>query len=105
VTVYVDDSLIPAKVGRFTSRWSHLFADTQDELHAFAASIGLKRSWFQPGKAFGGKPSHLWHYDVTEPKRQQAIKAGAKSVTWREAAEIMRARREREATAGGPTDA
>lgn len=94
MTVYVDDSHIPARVGRLNARWSHLFADTQDELHAFAASIGLKRSWFQPGKPRpDGTPSHLWHYDVTDSKREQAIHAGAQPVTWREAAEIMRRRR------------
>ena len=27
----------------------HLVADTVDELHMFAQSIGLKRSWFQDG--------------------------------------------------------
>lgn len=49
VTVYVDDSLIPAKVGHSTSRWPHLFADTEEELHAFAHILGLHREWFQPG--------------------------------------------------------
>ena len=47
MTVYVDDARIPARVGRWDSSWSHLFADTQDELHAFAARLGLRRSWFQ----------------------------------------------------------
>lgn len=43
MTVYVDDMPIPA-------RWSHLMADTDEELHRFAASIGLRRSWAQyPG--------------------------------------------------------
>lgn len=96
MTVYVDDSHIPARVGRLTAKWSHLFADTQDELHAFAASIGLKRSWFQAGKPRpDGTPSDLWHYDVTDSKREQAIAAGAKAVTWRESVQIMRERRER----------
>lgn len=95
MTVYVDDSRIPAKVGRITARWSHLFADTQDELHAFAASIGLKRSWFQPGRPGpGGKPSDLWHYDVTESKREQAIAAGAQPITWRESVQVIKRRRE-----------
>ena len=96
MTVYVDDARIPARVGRHDSRWSHLIADSQDELHAFAASIGLKRSWFQPGRPVAGKPSHLWHYDVTDGKRQQAIAAGAVPVTWREMGDITRARRQRE---------
>lgn len=78
MTVYVDNARIPARVGRIRARWSHLFADTQEELHAFALSIGLKRTWFQPGRPVNGRPSRHWHYDVTESKRQAAIAAGAK---------------------------
>ncbi len=89
MAVYVDDVRIPARVGRISARWSHLFADSQEELHAFAAGIGLKRSWFQPGKPLGGKPSRHWHYDVTESKRQQAIRAGARPVNFREYREIV----------------
>lgn len=37
MTVYVDDFLIPARLGCLNARWSHLFADTEEELHAFAA--------------------------------------------------------------------
>lgn len=88
MAVYVDDAQIPATVGRIKARWSHLFADTQEELHEFAASIGLKRAWFQGGP----KRKRTWHYDVTESKRQQAIRAGAKPVTWRESIAIMDAR-------------
>lgn len=78
MTVYVDNARIPARVGRFNARWSHMFADTQEELHAFAESIGLKRAWFQPGKQYGDKPPRHWHYDVTDSKRTAAIAAGAK---------------------------
>jgi hypothetical protein len=87
MTVYVDDSRIPARVGRLSARWSHLLADTPQELHAFAARLGLRREWFQD------KPNGLWHYDVTESKRLQVIRLGATSVTWRETAEIIRNRR------------
>lgn len=71
MTVYVDDMRMKARVGRIEARWSHLMADNDDELHAFAARIGLRRSWAQyPG---------TWksHYDVTDSKRTQAIAAGA----------------------------
>ena len=55
MTVYVDDARIPARIGRHDTRWSHLFADTQTELHEFAARLGLHRRWFQdPTKV--GKP-------------------------------------------------
>jgi len=88
MTVYVDNSRISATVGRIRGRWSHLFADTEHELHEFAAAIGLRRSWFQGGQEHG----RLWHYDVTDSLRQKAIRAGARSVTWRESVAIMRER-------------
>jgi hypothetical protein len=49
MTVYVDNSNIAATVGRHASRWSHLTADDKEELHAFAARLGLRRSYFQTG--------------------------------------------------------
>jgi hypothetical protein len=81
MTVYVDDSLITATVGRLSSRWSHLFADSERELHQFAALLGLRVDWYQPH-------GRHWHYDVTEGKRLRAIQLGARPVTWREAAQI-----------------
>jgi hypothetical protein len=85
MTIYVDDMRLKATVGSLTARWSHLMAGPGDdvaELHAFAARIGLRRSWFQ------GPPKHHPHYDVTDTKRQQAIREGAKPITWREAGEM-----------------
>lgn len=74
MTVYVDNFRAPARVGRLTARWSHLVADTPEELHAFAASLGLLRSWFQD------KEDGRWHYDVTDTERAAAIALGAKSI-------------------------
>lgn len=89
MTVYVDDSQIRAKVGRINGIWSHLFADTKEELHKFAIEkLKLKREWFQD------KSHGLWHYDVTEPKRQLAIQCGATQVTWRDTPRLMRERDE-----------
>jgi hypothetical protein len=97
VAVYVDDASIPARVANgqvvHDSRWLHLFADTQEELHAFAAKLGLRRSDFRLGRPRGdGSPSPHWHYDLTAGKRQQAIRLGAQPVTSREAIEIIAAR-------------
>jgi hypothetical protein len=90
MTVYVDDFRVRARVGRITGRWSHLTADTREELHEFATRIGLQRSWFQEPKGVGGKPpppgslpAQAWHYDVTESKRQVAINAGAIPLSYR----------------------
>ena len=50
----------------------HMMADSDDELHAFAARIGLKRAWHQPF------PRHsVSHYDLTASKRKAAVAAGA----------------------------
>jgi len=80
VSVYVDDAFIPARVGRVNARWCHLTADTQAELHAFAASIGLRRAWFQNKPRTRGR----WHYDVTESVRAKALTRGAVPVSWRD---------------------
>lgn len=102
MSVYVDDAFIPAKVGRISSRWCHLFADTEEELHAFAQRIGLRRSWYQVPKGVGGKPvvphslkAQMWHYDITEGRRGAAVAAGAIVVTRREGAHLIRARHAR----------
>lgn len=99
MTVYVDDARIRATVGQLQGRWSHLFADTSDELHEFAQRLGLRRSWFQdpvvtgrPRARAGSRAAENWHYDVTDSKRRQAIAIGATPVSWRDAAEIITAR-------------
>lgn len=100
--IYVDDVGIPAKVwnkrtGRYVeSRWFHLISDQIDtaELHAFAARLGLHRSYFQLGKTLGGSeldPGHD-HYDVTVGKCKQALGLGAQAVPWCELAKITMAK-------------
>jgi hypothetical protein len=99
MTVYVDDARIPARVGKFNARWSHLIADTKEELHEFAERLGLKRSYFQdpvvsgkPKAQLGTRHAENWHYDVTESKRQMALELGAVAVTFRELPGIIDAR-------------
>lgn len=95
MTVYVDDYQYPGRLEGRPVLWSHLLADTRDELHAFAAGIGLKREWFQPKcRAEDAEKCPHWHYDVTEGKRQEAIAAGARPVTYREAGALLRDRRD-----------
>lgn len=88
MTVYVDDARIPARVGRLEGRWSHLTADTREQLDAFAARLGLRPAWIQKA----GTP--LEHYDVTESKRQLAIRLGAVQITAREAGHQVVAKRD-----------
>lgn len=66
MTVYVDDAITLWR-GR---RWAHLMADTLDELHAFAARLGI------PRHAFQNRPSGA-HYDITAELRELAITLGA----------------------------
>jgi len=70
MAVYVDDAFIPAKVGRLNSRWCHMMADTKEELLAMAKKIGLKPEWIQYPDTWKE------HFDLTENKRKQAVRAG-----------------------------
>ncbi|WP_150611123.1 DUF4031 domain-containing protein [Pandoraea terrigena] len=66
MAIYVDNARITWR-GR---QWCHLVADSLDELHTFAASLGLKRGWFQAQASFP-------HYDVTVEVREIALSRGA----------------------------
>jgi hypothetical protein len=89
VTVYLDDWRQPARLGPVDDRWSHLVADTDEELHAFVARLGMRREWFQDKP---GRPHHA-HYDLPERARAEAVANGAVEVTWRDVGRMLRARR------------
>jgi hypothetical protein len=89
VTVYLDDWRQRAHLGPVDDRWSHLVADTDEELHAFAERLGMRREWFQ-GRT--SRPHHA-HYDVPERARAEALDHGAVEVTWRELGRMLRNRR------------
>lgn len=94
MTVYVDDFRVPARIAGVSGRWSHLTADTETELHEFAARIGLRREWFQDRCRVGRcEPCPHWHYDLADSKRREAIAAGAQSVSFREFGRIVGRRR------------
>lgn len=66
MTILVDQA-IWAWRGR---RWAHLVSDhSYDELHVFAARLGLELRWFQGD-----------HYDVPAHLRERAIELGAEAV-------------------------
>lgn len=70
VTVLVDEAIWPWR-GR---RWAHLVSDeSYEELHAFAAQLGIPRRVFQGD-----------HYDVPTEIRAAAVDAGAVPVDGRE---------------------
>ena len=73
--------------------WFVLTADTDEELHAFAASLGLTRTMFQSGAPAGPRqPPAPGHYDVTLGERDRAVARGAQPVTPRQAARMERQR-------------
>jgi hypothetical protein len=89
MTVYLDDWRQPARLGPVDDRWSHLVADTAEELHSFAVCMGMRREWFQTKV---GRPHHD-HYDVPERARGEALALGAVPVTWRQVGRMVRQRR------------
>jgi hypothetical protein len=62
--------------------WFSLTADAEDELHAFAARLGLQRNMFHPGTPTGPRQVSIsGHYDVTLGERDQAVALGARPIT------------------------
>jgi hypothetical protein len=52
-------------------RWCHMWTDGPiQELHVFAAKLGMRRAWFQ---------DHGWlpHYDLVPTRRAHALRLGA----------------------------
>ena len=70
MSVYVDDMRRPARITGRPARWSHLIADTHDELMQAALDLGLRPEWLQH------EGTHREHFDVTETVRQRALAAG-----------------------------
>ena len=72
-----------ARVGaRNGHQWCHLMADTDDELHAFAHQLKLRRSW-----------CHGDHYDLTPGRRELAVRLGALEVTSRDLVALRQRKR------------
>ncbi|MFZ5783931.1 MAG: DUF4031 domain-containing protein [Pseudomonadota bacterium] len=93
VAVYVDD-MYRQPMGRFRRmKMSHMIADTDEELHAMAARIGVARKWHQGD-----------HYDIAMSKRALAIQCGAKAISLKQLA-CMSALRRRGLPMGDPETA
>lgn len=76
MTLYIDDlqeypdEMIAPAARKYGRRWAHLWADSLEELHAFAVGeLHLSRSWFQ-------KRASLPHYDLTPNKWSDAMLKG-----------------------------
>jgi hypothetical protein len=91
MSVYVDDMRTSATVRNgpraLRATWSHLLADSHNELVQFAAALDLRRAWIQhPGSA-------LEHYDITDSKRREALRRGAIAITLPESGYLTRCKR------------
>lgn len=80
MAVYVDKAIFPWR-GR---RWAHLMADDLNELHAFAARLGIPRYKFQDKRSGA-------HYDIDADMRVTALQLGAVAVSRTEDRVRMRA--------------
>ncbi|OMI34445.1 DUF4031 domain-containing protein [Streptomyces sparsogenes] len=93
MTIYVDeirDYTLIAKARRLRhTHWSHLTADTEEELHEFAKRLGLRRSWFQKKS----DRDYRWHYDIVPSKRAAAVRMGAVEIDRHGVVALMDARR------------
>lgn len=71
--VYVDEIRDYGQKGK----WCHMWADTEDELHSFAAILGLRRAWMHHSRGLVGD---FKHYDLRPSKRDRALQMGAEFV-------------------------
>lgn len=97
--IYVDEireypvqCIADLEARRLGNKWAHLWCDAgqEDQLHAFARKIGLRREWFQDRHDFP-------HYDLTPNRRRLALVNGATAMRL---ADWLKARIERRLSAG-----
>jgi hypothetical protein len=86
--VYVDEAIWDWQ----GLKWAHLLADNVDDLHRFAARLGIHRASYQ-----GPPRTSVPHYDVTSYERQRAIALGAIACSREEVVAIVRRMRRRSA--------
>jgi hypothetical protein len=81
MAVYVDDAIWKWQ----GLKWCHLLADDIDELHRFAARLGISRTSYQ-----GPPRTTAPHYDLTGFERRRAIALGAKPCSREEMVAVFR---------------
>nr|MBX3519317.1 DUF4031 domain-containing protein [Xanthobacteraceae bacterium] len=81
MAVYVDEAIWNWQ----GMRWAHLIADGEEELHRFAAELGIPRLVYQGPP----KTAHP-HYDITAFERRRAIARGAILCTREEIVVVLR---------------
>jgi hypothetical protein len=91
MALYVDDAIWEWQ----GLRWAHLLADDLEELHRFAAALGIHRTSYQ-----GPPQTAVPHYDLTAYERRRAIARGAIACARDEIVVVMRRARARARTSG-----
>jgi len=81
MAVYVDDAFWPWQ----GLKWCHLLADDMDELHRFAAGLGIHRTSYQ-----GPPKTSAPHYDLTGFERKRALALGARACSRKEIVAVIR---------------
>ncbi|MBV8289987.1 MAG: DUF4031 domain-containing protein, partial [Hyphomicrobiales bacterium] len=79
--VYVDDPIWEWR----GLRWAHLLADDTDDLHRFAAALGIHRTSYQ-----GPPRTSVPHYDLTAYERRRALAHGAIACSREEIVAVVR---------------
>jgi hypothetical protein len=79
--VYVDDAIWEWR----GLRWAHLLADDTDDLHRFAAALGIHRTSYQ-----GPPRTSVPHYDLTAYERRRALAHGAIACNREEIVAVVR---------------
>jgi hypothetical protein len=91
MAVYVDDAF-----WRWQGlKWCHLLADDIDELHRFAARLGVHRASYQ-----GPPRTSAPHYGLTAFERRRAMALGARACSREEIVAVVRLVRVRRGGAG-----
>jgi hypothetical protein len=81
VAVYVDQP-----IWRWAGhKWCHMLADSEEELHRFAAVIGVHRLLYQ-----GPPKTSAPHYDLTGMERARALQHGAIACSREEIVAVFR---------------
>jgi hypothetical protein len=67
----------------YPAPWFGLTADTADELHDFAESLGLYRHFYRPLLSEGEEIPLVGHYDLDQGERDRAVNCAAERLPGR----------------------
>ena len=75
----------------YPTPWYGLTADTADELHPVAESLGLGRDMYRPVRSNGLEVPQVGHYELAPAEFDRAVANGATLITTREHKRTMSA--------------